>query len=186
MHIESTIGLRKRLVKNLKRLIGNPVIEAKELAAFDLIMSRREFLKTAQFAAVGALVGSAFPPTAWGRYDRELTVRPEEVGLTPEEMAAAAQATGISFGTELFEDTVYAQPVVSPTQPNRHDLIEAARSRMRVQSRLETESPLEGHLEKFTAEGRSSKIIRVRLQDIRRAKPWASAAFSTSRTGCRA
>ena len=49
------------VTKNLKRLIGNPTIEAKELAAFGLILDRRQFLKAAQFTAIGALVSSIYP-----------------------------------------------------------------------------------------------------------------------------
>jgi hypothetical protein len=67
MKAKRILDLRERLIQNLNRMIANPVIEAKELAAFDLIMNRRQFLKAAQFTAIGALVDSAYPPTAWGR-----------------------------------------------------------------------------------------------------------------------
>ncbi|MGA7143858.1 MAG: twin-arginine translocation signal domain-containing protein, partial [Desulfobacterales bacterium] len=108
MNSNGIIDLRKRLSKNLKRLIGNTVIEEKELAAFDLIMSRRQFLKAAQFTAIGALVASAYPPTAWGRYDRDLHVSPKDVGLTLSDQKTATIATQLVSGTELFQETVYA------------------------------------------------------------------------------
>jgi hypothetical protein len=144
MNSNAIMELRQRLAKNLKRLIGNPVIEEKELAAFDLIMSRRQFLKTAQLTAIGALVASAYPPTAWAKVsDACRFVKPGDVGLTPAEMATVTQASGIDFGTELFQDTIYAKPVVAPNQQYTHGLIEAARSRMRVQSQIDDPTPLE-------------------------------------------
>jgi hypothetical protein len=42
------IGLRKSLAANLRRLIDNQSIEEKELAAFDLLVSRRQFLVGAE------------------------------------------------------------------------------------------------------------------------------------------
>jgi hypothetical protein len=144
MNSNGIMDLRKRLSKNLRRLINNPVIEAKELAAFDLIMSRRQFLKSAQLTAIGALVASAYPPTAWGKvFDDCQFVKPGDVGLTPAEMATVTQASGIDFGTELFQDTIYAEPVVAPDQPYMHGLIEGPRSRMRVQSLIGDQTPLE-------------------------------------------
>ena len=143
MNSNGIIYLRERLVKNLKRLIGNPVIEAKELAAFDLIMSRRQFLKTAQFTAIGALVASAYPPTAWGRYDKKLHVHPKDVGLTTGDMASVTQATQLITGTELFQDTIYAQPVVAPEAIGSHAVIEGPRGRLRLQSDLLSTDPEE-------------------------------------------
>lgn len=144
MNANRITNLRERLAKNLKRLIDNPVIEAKELAAFDLIINRRQFLKTAEITAIGALVTSAWPPTAWGKVSAACrSVKPNDVGLTPAEMATVTQASGIDFGTELFQDTIYAAPVVAPNQPNTHCLIEGPRSRMRVQSQIYDQTPLE-------------------------------------------
>jgi hypothetical protein len=140
MNSNGILDLRERLVKNLKRLLGNPVIEAKELAAFDLIMNRRQFLKAAQFTAIGALVASAYPPTAWGR-DHKLHVHPKDVGLTVGEQASVSQATQLVTGTELFQDTIYAQPVVAADAVNSHALIEGARGRSRLQSDLLSKNP---------------------------------------------
>ena len=39
------LSLRQRLADRLRQVIGNPVIEQKELAAFDIVMSRRDVLK---------------------------------------------------------------------------------------------------------------------------------------------
>lgn len=119
------------------------MIEAKELAPFDLIMNRRQFLKAAQFTAIGALVASACPPTAWGRYDKKLHVHPKDVGLTPTEQASVSQATQLTTGTELFQDTVYAQPVVAAEAVNSHALIEGVRGRSRIQSDLFSDHPAE-------------------------------------------
>ena len=143
MNVNRITDLREKLVKNLKRLIGNPVIEAKELAAFDLIMDRRQFLKAAQFAAVGALVASACPPTAWGRYDRKLHVDPGDVGLTDGEQASVSIPTQIVSGTELFQDTIYAQPVVSEEGFESRGLVEGARGWSRLQSDLSSTDPQE-------------------------------------------
>ena len=138
------LKLRNKLADRLARTLRNPTVEKKELAAFDLMITRRQFLKAAELSVMGALVNSALVPTAWGQCSTDCpTVTPAEVGLTPAEMAEVAQATGVAYGTELFQDTIYAQPVVAPTEPYSHGLIEAARSRMRVQSQLQSESPLE-------------------------------------------
>ena len=138
------IELRNKLAERLARQINNPVIEAKELHAFDLMISRRLFLKGTGLATLAALVSSSLPPTAWAKKaSHACNFKPNDVGLTPAEMAAVTQATGISYGTELFQDTIYAQSVVAPNQPYQHCLIEAPRSRMRVQSQLNDQSPLE-------------------------------------------
>ena len=134
-------NLRVSLSNNLKRLIGNPAIEAKELTAFDVIMDRRQFLKAAQFTAIGALVASVYPPSAWGRFDRKLKINPKYVGLTVGEQASVSQATQLVTGTELFQDTIYAQPVVASEAVNSHALIEGARGRLRLQSDLLNTNP---------------------------------------------
>ncbi len=141
MNSKYKINLRETLSKNLKRLIGNSEIEAKELAAFDIIMDRREFLKAAQLTVVGALVASVYPPSAWGRFDKKLHVPPKAVGLTAGDMASVSQATQLVSGTELFQDTIYAQPVVAPETVNSHALLEGARGRLRLQSDLESANP---------------------------------------------
>ncbi len=154
------IELRNKLAERLARQINNPVIEAKELHAFDLMISRRLFLKGTGLATLAALVSSSLPPTAWAKKaSHACNFKPNDVGLTPAEMAAVTRATGISYGTELFQDTIYAQSVVAPNQPYQHCLIEAPRSRMRVQSQLEDKSPLEeGFLDRDFHFGRSELI----------------------------
>ena len=138
------IELRRNLAGRLARQIRNPGVEAKELQAFDLIVGRRLFLKGAGLGALAALVNSSLPPTAWAKASHNRhSIKPRDVGLTRAEMATVTQASGIDFGTELFQDTIYAQPVVAPTQINKHCLIEAARSRMRVQSQIDDQTPLE-------------------------------------------
>ena len=141
MNSKYKINLRETLSKNLNRLIGNSEIEAKELAAFDIIMDRREFLKAAQLTALGALVASVYPPSAWGRFDKNLHVPPKTVGLTASDMASVSQATQLVTGTELFQDTIYAQPVVATNAINSHALIEGARGRSRIQSDLVSTNP---------------------------------------------
>lgn len=136
--------LRRRLAERLRQVIGNPVIEEKELAAFDIVMSRRDVLKLGGSSLVVAgLVAAGVPPTAWGKRDPSLGVHPNEVGLTLEEQASVTQAVDISIGTELFQQTVYAKPVVSPQAAATHAVIEGARHRYRLQSVLDSLIPTE-------------------------------------------
>ncbi len=135
------LELRARLAARLKPLIRNPVIEAKELAAFDLVMSRRAFLKTSTLAAMSALVMAGIPPTIWARRYRELKVCPGDVGLTDAEQASVGVATQLITGTELFQDSIYAQPVVAPDQSGKHAVIEGFRARSRIQSTLLNDQP---------------------------------------------
>ena len=112
--------LRQRLADRLRQVIGNPVIEQKELAAFDILMSRRDVLKLGRNALVVAgLVSAGVPPTVWARRDPSLGVHPCEVGLTPEEQASVSIAVDTRIDTELFQQTIYAEPVVSPRPPER-------------------------------------------------------------------
>jgi len=134
--------LRRRLADRLRQVIGNPVIEAKELAAFDIVMNRRDVLKLGRNSLVVAgLVAAGVPPTSWARRDPSLGVHPCEVGLTAEEQASVSRAVGVSIGTELFQDTIYAQPLVSPVAVNSHALIEGAHSRPHLQSQLTATDP---------------------------------------------
>ena len=122
--------LRQRLADRLRQVIGNPVIEQKELAAFDIVMSRRDVLKLGRNSLVVAgLVSAGVPPTVWARRDPSLGVHPCEVGLTAEEQASVTKAVDVSIGTELFEQTIYAEPVVSPQAAGTHAVIEGARHR---------------------------------------------------------
>jgi len=136
--------LRRRLADRLRQVIGNPVIEEKELAAFDIVMSRREVLKLGGSSLmVAGLVAAGVPPTAWGQRDPSLGVHPCQVGLTAEEQASVSLATQLGIGTELFQQTIYAEPVVSPQAGPTHAVIEGARHRYRLQSRLNSLNPTE-------------------------------------------
>ncbi len=137
------LRLRATLAANLRRLIRRPAVEAKELAAFDLLMTRRAFLNAAQMTAVGALVQSALPPTAWGKADPDLAVSANEVGLTAADESSVLAASQLQFGSELFTDSIYAQPVISPQEPLSHALIEGVRMRPRIQSDLSSTDPTE-------------------------------------------
>ena len=136
-------GLRERLAARLSKVIGNPAIERKELAAFDIVVGRREVLHGTGLAAVTALVAAGTPPTMWGRQDPELAVAPAEVGLTQAEQASVTAAVGLSVGSETFQDTVYAQQVVSAEAVNTHAVVEGARGQLRLQSDLTSEDPEE-------------------------------------------
>ena len=86
--------LRRRLADRLRQVIGNPVIEEKKLAVFDIVMSRRDVLKPGRNSLVVAgLVSAGVPPTVWARRDPSLGVHPCEVGLTPDEQASVSGAT---------------------------------------------------------------------------------------------
>ena len=136
--------LRQRLADRLRQVIGNPVIEQKELAAFDIVMSRRDVLKLGRNSLVVAgLVSAGVPPTVWARRDPSLGVHPCEVGLTAEEQASVSRAAQLGIGTELFEQTIYAEPVVSPQAGATHAVIEGARHRYRLQSELDSINPAE-------------------------------------------
>jgi hypothetical protein len=139
------LTLRQRLAERLRKIIANPVIEEKELAAFDIVMSRREVLKLAGSSAiVVGLVSAGVPPTVWARRDPSLAVHPCEVGLTSEEQASVTRAVDISIDTELFQQTIYAKPVVSPEAGPTHAVIEGARHRYRLQCELDSVAPTEG------------------------------------------
>ena len=137
------VQLREQLACNLHRLIGNEAVEKKELAAFDLIMSRRQFLKAAEVEALAALVGSSMVPTAWGKTDPKLKVDPGKVGLTVEDQAAVSKATQLVYGTELNQDPIYARPVISPQEQSTHGIVEGARGRLQLQSQLDAGNPTE-------------------------------------------
>ncbi|GAA1469335.1 hypothetical protein [Microbacterium thalassium] len=136
-------GLRARLAARLRQRIGQPEVEAKELRAFDVVMDRRQFLTTAQLGIVGGLVASGIPPTRWGAVDSALAVEPAEVGLTLADEMSVPVATQLTFGTELFQETIYSQPAVSPAAVGSHALIEGARNSRRLQSDLDSSSPAE-------------------------------------------
>ncbi|MGB3184557.1 MAG: hypothetical protein WBB15_01700, partial [Ornithinimicrobium sp.] len=136
-------GLRERLGSRLGRVIGNPVIERKELAAFDLVVSRRQVMHGSGIAAVTALVAAGTPPTMWGRQDSALAVDPATVGLTQAEQVSVTAAVALSVGSETFQDTVYAEQVVSAEAVNTHAVVEGARGQLRLQSDLESEDPQE-------------------------------------------
>jgi len=137
--------LRQRLAARLKSLIRNPAIEEKELAAFDLVMSRREFLKASELATVSALVMAGVPPTVWAKAakDPNLKVCPQDVGLTDGDQAMVGVATQLLVGTELFQDSIYAQPVVAQNLVGSHAVIEGPRGRLRLQSDLQSADPAE-------------------------------------------
>jgi hypothetical protein len=65
-----------------------------------------------------------------------LHVDPAEVGLTVTDQASATLATQLTVGTELFQETVYAAPAVSPEQPELHAVVEGARNRLKLQSQF--------------------------------------------------
>uniref|UniRef100_A0A7R9W351 Uncharacterized protein n=1 Tax=Pseudictyota dubia TaxID=2749911 RepID=A0A7R9W351_9STRA len=52
-------------------------------------------------------------------------------------------ATKLNLGSEIFTDTVYAEPVVSQAAVNSHALIEGVRGRLRIQSDLISDNPEE-------------------------------------------
>ncbi|MGB3685037.1 MAG: hypothetical protein WA991_04330, partial [Ornithinimicrobium sp.] len=132
---------REALSDRLRKAIGNPQIEEKELAAFDVVMSRRQVLHGAQLTAVAGLVTAGTPPTMWGRTDPLLHVPAGDVGLTTADIASVSTPAQLALGTELFQDTVYAQPVVSSEAVDAHALIEGARGNLRLRSDLEAEDP---------------------------------------------
>ncbi|MGB3184994.1 MAG: hypothetical protein WBG36_03220 [Ornithinimicrobium sp.] len=136
-------GLRERLAARLSKVIGNPVIERKELAAFDIVVGRREVLHCSGLAAVTALIAAGTPPTMWGRHDPELAAAPSEVGLSQAEQASVTAAVALSVGSETFQDTVYAQQVVSAEAVNTHAVVEGARGQLRLQSDLGSDDPEE-------------------------------------------
>lgn len=130
--------LRRRLGDRLRQVLAAPTIEDKELAAFDIVMSRRELLRNAGVAAaVVGLVDAGVPPTLWGRSEPALHVPASAVGLTLQDQSSIARASKLSIATELFTETVYAEPVVPSGVVLSHALIEGARNRLRVQSARE-------------------------------------------------
>ncbi|MEA3410709.1 MAG: hypothetical protein U9R74_04125 [Pseudomonadota bacterium] len=141
--IPTLLDLRRRLALRLRELIANPGVEEKELAAFDLLVSRRTFLKTAEVAVLANLVNSTLVPSAWGACDPSFEVDRKAVGLSEEDEEAIGKASRLTFGTETFQDTINSHPVVALDQPFLHGLIEGARARMRIQSQLKETSPLE-------------------------------------------
>lgn len=58
-----SLGLRRKLTARLREIIGNEQIERKELAAFALLMTRRDFLKT---SGTPAVIGGL--PPVFGAY----------------------------------------------------------------------------------------------------------------------
>ncbi len=122
--------LRAQLARRLKAALGNPQVERKELMAFDLLMNRRDFLKRAEkLAALTALVNTGLVPTAWGQVNPDMKVSPKQVGLTTTEQSTVTIASQLGYGTELFQDSVYSQPVVSAEDAFGHGVIEGMRFR---------------------------------------------------------
>jgi hypothetical protein len=95
-------------------------------------VSRRQFLVGAELATVGALVASSLVPTMWGKVSSSLAVAPSAVGLTRAMQASAPKATQLLSGTELFQDTLYASPVIAANEVHSHAVIEGVRGRLRV------------------------------------------------------
>lgn len=81
-HTPRTRALRNKLQKSLFRWIPeNKDLVEKELALFDSLVSRREFLKTASFSAMTAFImhgcgNSSFsgPPSTWSEFDGKPTL----------------------------------------------------------------------------------------------------------------
>jgi hypothetical protein len=165
--------LRRRLASRLSQVVRSPVIEEKELAAFDIVMSRRKFLKASQMAMVAGLVAAGRPPTTWASADPDLGVSAGEVGLTPEEQASVTVASQLSIGTETFEDSIYAEPVVAQDQPNLHGLVEQAMNRRRFQSDLESTDPDESRfLDVNQHFGRAELIQLEQVSDASGNQSW--------------
>ena len=140
---ENWMTLRRKLKERLRAIIRKPEVEAKELAAFDIVMSRRKFLKTSQFAVIGGLIAAGTPPTLWGRRDSALAVEAAQVGLTLADTASVTAAATLTMGTEVFPEPVYSRPVISPEQLGSHALIEGPQGRHKVQSLFGDSDPLE-------------------------------------------
>jgi len=140
---ENWMTLRRKLKERLRAIIRKPEVEAKELAAFDIVMSRRKFLKTSQFAVIGGLIAAGTPPTLWGRRDSALAVEAAQVGLTLADTSSVTAAATLTMGTELFPEPVYSRPVISPEQLGSHALIEGPQGRHKVQSLFGDSDPLE-------------------------------------------
>lgn len=107
-------------------------------------MSRRDFLRSSQ-AATGALATASLFATGCSSSGDDVVGAPGGPVLPPGVGAPTPSnlAVGLSASTELFQDTIYAQAVVSPNEPNTHALIEGPRGRPRVQSDLSADTPAE-------------------------------------------
>eukprot|EP00522_Entomoneis_paludosa_P002326 CAMPEP_0172473842 /NCGR_PEP_ID=MMETSP1065-20121228/69058_1 /TAXON_ID=265537 /ORGANISM="Amphiprora paludosa, Strain CCMP125" /LENGTH=244 /DNA_ID=CAMNT_0013232019 /DNA_START=646 /DNA_END=1377 /DNA_ORIENTATION=- len=51
--------------------------------------------------------------------------------------------TQLAFGTELFQDTIYSEPVIAQNEAFSHAVIEGARGRLKLQSNLSSTDPSE-------------------------------------------
>ncbi|MEM9242493.1 MAG: hypothetical protein AAGA27_00355 [Pseudomonadota bacterium] len=154
--IRSFKQVREKLSQRLKHVIEDDNIREKELKAFDLLVSRRQFLKgSAKVGLFAGLVKSGLIPTAWGQVDKALHVDPKEVGLTAQSMASLQTPGGLTLNGELFRDVTHnAVPAItgpvetSGNYQNLHAVLEGFQPLPKIQSQLigvdeEDSTPLE-------------------------------------------
>eukprot|EP00522_Entomoneis_paludosa_P004366 CAMPEP_0172471966 /NCGR_PEP_ID=MMETSP1065-20121228/68085_1 /TAXON_ID=265537 /ORGANISM="Amphiprora paludosa, Strain CCMP125" /LENGTH=1002 /DNA_ID=CAMNT_0013230081 /DNA_START=540 /DNA_END=3545 /DNA_ORIENTATION=+ len=56
---------------------------------------------------------------------------------------SSTSPTQLAFGTELFQDTIYSEPVIAQNEAYSHAVIEGARGRLKLQSNLSSTDPSE-------------------------------------------
>ncbi len=132
--------MKSQPVKSVKKAVKKDPNNSPDLNCMQKGLSRRAFLsKSASLAAMGALAGSGIlSPKAWADMigdpadaKNRFTQMGSFVGYTPSQGPTATQ---LEFGTELFSDTIYSEPVVSQNAPFMHGMIEGPSNRARIQS----------------------------------------------------
>ncbi len=133
--------MKSQIAKAVEKSVLRAPINSLDLNFMQNKLSRRAFLsKGANLAALGALASSGiFLPKTWAdkligdtsAAKNRFQQMGSFVGYTP---SPGPTATKLEFGSELFSDTIYSEPVVSNNEPFMHGMIEGPSNRARIQS----------------------------------------------------
>uniref|UniRef100_UPI00137241AE hypothetical protein n=1 Tax=Vibrio sp. V23_P3S9T160 TaxID=1938675 RepID=UPI00137241AE len=115
------IALREKLSKLLNNKINNVGLVNKQLAIFDHIVSRRQFLGGAgKLSALTMLINSGLAPSVWASQSPQYQVTDENLQLSDEEQAEMARAATMTLSGELIDDQLLIKTGGEITNTDNH------------------------------------------------------------------
>ncbi len=119
--------LRQKMSCIIDKVLTKPSLKEKEMNCFDSLVSRRQFLKgSGQVFVLAGLVSSGVMPSAWGSLNSDYSSNPADFGITDVDMSEEPNAYQLTFGTEMFTDTVKQTSLESSlSEQGHHALLES-------------------------------------------------------------